>query len=124
MSNGFDDGYDVAAVRGVGHDQPAHWGDDHVTAHAASAIAAPTPGSTREAVKISLSPEAKAVLETIERDRAVEQARRGAKEIAAAAGVSEAKAVAAAQPTRSPPPAKGAALFQANLPDSDKTSDA
>jgi|GEM_PF-2721393 len=113
MSSPSDDGFDVAGVRDVGADQAYHAGE--IAAPARDDVPAARPDAPAEAVKISLSPEAKAAIEVIERARNAENAKRGAKEIAAVAGVSESQAVQAAQPQRSPPPAKGAALFQANL---------
>ena len=119
MSNAFDDGFDVAPVRDVGHDYGGAARDHHAEYEADRATAAAVVTYERApAVKIDLSPEAKATLaaiENAERARAADQAHHAAKEIAAATGVSETEAVDAAQPLRSPPPAKGAALFQANL---------
>lgn len=82
---------------------------------AAAPKATETPG-----VEIVLSAEAKAALASISvaREKGVERAERavqGAKEVATATGMSEAEAVAKAQPLRSPPPAKAVVLFQASL---------
>lgn len=114
MSDSFDTGVDFSLTREVSHTEAAHFYDapERTTVEAAAAAV------ERPSVIISLSPEAKAAVQGVRADaveRSQREAIRGAKEIAAAAGVSEAQAVQAAQPTRSPPPAKGAALFQANL---------
>jgi len=113
MSSPPDDGYEVSLSREASYAYDT--ADRHHTARPvtqAEATAAPAD----QAVKITLSPEAQAAMagmagRTTERA----QATASAKEIAAVAGVSEATAVQAAQPKRAPPPAKGAALFQANL---------
>lgn len=79
------------------------------------------PKATENAgVEIVLSAEAQAALASISiaREKDVERAERavqGAKEVATATGMSEAEAVAKAQPLRSPPPAKAVLLFQASL---------
>jgi len=109
MSNGLEESARIPEYR------PAA-----ATPHSAprSAVAETERPAERPAYEISFSSEAKAALEAIrakESDDRADRARQGAKEIAAAAGVSEAKAVDIAQPLRSPPPAKGVALFQANL---------
>ena len=71
-------------------------------------------------VEIVLSAEAKAALQTLTTARAksderAERAVQSAREVASATGMSEADAVAAAQPLRSPPPAKAVVMFQASL---------
>lgn len=115
MSSGYIDSIDVSPTRDVGHENASS-----IAAQRLRAVeAAPVQAAAEPSVRITLSAEAKVALEGIRR-AAEENARedhamRGAKEIAAAAGVSEAEAVQVAQPLRSPPPAKGAALFQANL---------
>lgn len=89
--------------------------------HALPRTEKPAPERLQEGVvEITLSPEAQATLASINADREktterAERAVQGAKEVAATAGVSEAEAVAAAQPLRSPPPAKGVVMFQANM---------
>ncbi len=117
MSNAFDDGYEISPIRdsGYGYDTPYRGETER---HQPAAVSAATPTRVEESVIITLSPEAKVVLENIkhaEHSAETERAKRGAKEIAAITGVTEAEAVQVAQPLRSPPPAKGAALFQANL---------
>ncbi len=115
MSAPQDDGYDISAVRDVGYDYGVRGGNGHedVSRTQASDARAAEP-----AVTIVLSKEAQAALERIKRSEQTDntqRAERSAREIAAAAGVSDATAKQAAQPMRSPPPAKGAALFRANL---------
>lgn len=114
MSSPNDDGYEILSARDA---SSAYGVADHYSAtprmtQAETVAAAPAD----VAVKITLSPEAKAAIAG-QTNRAAEQAQAtaSAKEIAAVAGVSQATAVQATQPTRAPPPAKGAALFQANL---------
>lgn len=121
MSAPQDDGFDISAVRDVGYDYGARTGGDHedVRRHEPMDARAAEP-----AVTIVLSKEAQAALERIKRREEAgdaQRAERSAREIAAAAGVSDATAKQAAQATRSPPPAKGAALFRANLEASIKT---
>lgn len=110
MSNLLDDGAHVTSARGVANTVLNAQRELPARQQPQREVAAP-------AVEITLSPEAKTALETLrsETSERAERARQGAKEIAAAAGVSESKAVHIAQPLRSPPPAKGAALFQANI---------
>lgn len=114
MSSPTDDAYELSMSRDISHayDVADHYAPQRVATAAETVAAAPA----NEAVKITLSPEAKAAMEGIrEKTAEREQASQRAKEIAAVSGVSEAEAVHIAQPTRSPPPAKGAALMQANL---------
>lgn len=85
------------------------------TAEAAAPKAVESPS-----VEIVLSAEAKAALQTLTTARAkgeerAERAVQSAREVASATGMSEADAVAAAQPLRSPPPAKAVVMFQASL---------
>ena len=85
------------------------------TAEAAAPKAVDSPS-----VEIVLSAEAKAALQTLTTARAkgeerAERAVQSAREVASATGMSEADAVAAAQPLRSPPPAKAVVMCQASL---------
>ncbi len=84
-----------------------------------TAMIEPLPQKSDPAFEITISPKAQAVLDGMRSAKTEEVradvARQGAREVAAAAGVSEAEAVQAAQPLRSPPPAKGVVLFQANM---------
>jgi len=120
MSSPTDDGYEISPTRDAGYayDVADHYSATQRATQAETVAAAPA----NVAVKITLSPEAKAAMAGMTH-RAADQAKAtaSAKEIAAVAGVSEAKAVQATQPLRAPPPAKGAALFQANL-SADRTS--
>ena len=111
MSNFLDEGAQISPIRPSV--APAAHSHREATTEPQKAQAEESP-----AFEISISPEAKAALERIKQRETAEradQAMQGAKEIAAAAGVSETEAVHIAQPMRSPPPAKGVALFQANL---------
>ena len=87
-----------------------------------SAEAAAPKAVESPSVEIVLSAEAKAALQTLTTARAkgeerAERAVQSAREVASATGMSEADAdaVAAAQPLRSPPPAKAVVMFQASL---------
>ena len=119
MSSPMDDSIDVGAVR----DGAA----DYSVSSYRHVEESPEPAGGHgdsPSVTISISSEAKAAMETGRPDPAEvrRKAMRDAKEIAAAAGVTEAQAVQAIQPSRNPPAAKGAALYQANLT-SEKSSE-
>lgn len=114
MSGNYDRRIDVAPARDVGHEYP-HAPSPRPVRETDAAAPTPAVDARQPSVIVVLSPEAQAVLDGLRKAERADLALRGAKEIAAAVGVSEAKAVQAAQPSRSPPPAKGAALFQANL---------
>ncbi|MGZ0187505.1 MAG: hypothetical protein ACKVH0_05795 [Alphaproteobacteria bacterium] len=111
MSNMFDDGAHISPVRAA--TSPTQQHHREVAARDVQSVKVVEP-----AFKIDLSPEAKAALDGIREKETTERADRAmqsAKEISATVGVSAEKAVDVVQPTRSPPPAKGVALFQANL---------
>ena len=111
MSNVIDEGAHISPVRPPVAPAAMQYREAAAEAPMASAGGSP-------AYEISISPEAKAALETVKKQETAaraETAIQGAKEIAAAAGLSESEAVQLAQPLRSPPPAKGVTLFQANL---------
>lgn len=112
MSSSTDDGYEVALSAYAGH---AHsFGGSQAALRTPAEAVAAAPAT--EAVKVTLSPEAKAALASMA-DRPADRVEATARvrELAAATGVSETEAAQLAQATRAPPPAKGAALFQANL---------
>lgn len=112
MSSPMDDSIDVGAVREGAADYSAS-----PYAHVEE-VEEPARGhGDSPSVTISISPEAKAAMEAGRPDPAEtrRKAMQDAKAIAAAAGITEAQAVQAIQPSRDPPAAKGAALFQANL---------
>ncbi len=111
MSGMLDDSARVASARSSIQTPPP--------APRAVEVAVPKP-SESPSVEIVLSADAKAALASISvaREKGEERADRAvqsAKEVATATGMSEAEAVAKAQPLRSPPPAKAVVLFQASL---------
>ncbi len=115
MSNAFDSSGSISAIRAA-QSVAQHRSPAMSPAHEPISPEAVAPADP--AYKIKISPEAKAALENIrQREQAIssEDTASRAREVAVAAGVSQSEAQLVVQSLRSPPPAKGVAIFQVNL---------